>query len=171
MAETRTRYLGKYRATVVNNVDPMRQGRIQVRVPDVLGEATSSWAMPCFPVAGPQAGVYVVPTVGAGVWAEFEQGDVSYPIWVGCWYGSSSEVPADALIGNPAQPNYVVQTQGRHTLVMSDVPGGEGITLKTVTGASIVINDAGIVIDNGRGARIALVGPTVTINQGALAVT
>src|SRR5262249_8067446 len=29
-------YYGKYRGTVVNNVDPMRKGRIQVEVPDVL---------------------------------------------------------------------------------------------------------------------------------------
>ena len=165
------RYLGKYRGTVVTNVDPMRQGRIQVRVPDVLGETPSSWAMPCFPVAGPQMGVYVIPPVGAGVWVEFEQGDLSYPIWVGCWYGSQAELPADALLGNPAQPNVVVQTPGGHTLVMSDLPGGAGITLKTVDGASIVINDLGITIDNGKGASIELTGPTVSINKQALAVT
>jgi len=165
------RYLGKYRGTVVTNVDPMRQGRIQVRVPDVLGDTPSTFAMPCYPVAGPQMGVYVVPPIGAGVWVEFEQGDVSYPIWVGCWYGSQAEVPTDALLGNPAQPNIVVQTSGGHTLVMSDLPGGPGITLKTITGASIVISDLGITIDNGKGASIELTGPTVSINKQALAVT
>ena len=165
------RYLGKYRGTVVTNVDPMRQGRIQVRVPDVLGETPSSWAMPCFPVAGPQMGAYLIPPVGAGVWVEFEQGDLSYPVWVGCWYGSQAEVPTDALLGNPAQPNIVVQTSGGHTLLMSDLPGGPGITLKTMTGASIVINDLGITIDNGKGATIELTGPTVSINKQALAVT
>jgi|SRR5215471_6391686 len=165
------RYYGKYRGTVVTNVDPMQQGRIQVRVPDVLGDVTSSWAMPCFPFAGTQLGFYTVPPVGAGVWVEFEQGDVSYPIWVGCWYGSSAEVPSDALLGNPAQPNLVVQTQGKHTLLLSDLPGGPGITLKTATGASIVINDTGITIDNGRGASISLIGPKVAINQDAFAVT
>ena len=137
----------------------------------MLGDTPSSWAMPCLPVAGPQMGAYVVPPVGAGVWVEFERGDLSYPIWVGCWYGSQAEVPADALLGNPAQPNIVVQTPGRHTLVMSDLPGGAGITLKTIDGASIVINDLGITIDNGKGASIELTGPTVSINKQAFAVT
>ena len=31
------RYYGKYRGTVLNNVDPMQQGRLQVQVPDVAG--------------------------------------------------------------------------------------------------------------------------------------
>ena len=36
------RFFGKYRATVVNNVDPMQQGRIQVLVPDVSSIVPSS---------------------------------------------------------------------------------------------------------------------------------
>ena len=32
-----TRYYGKYRGTVVNNVDPEQRGRIQAMVPDVQG--------------------------------------------------------------------------------------------------------------------------------------
>jgi uncharacterized protein involved in type VI secretion and phage assembly len=170
MAEP-TRYLGKYRGTVVNNLDPMRMGRIQAQVPDVLGDIPCTWAMPCLPLAGPQLGVSVVPPVGAGVWLEFEQGDVSFPIWVGCWYGSSAEVPALAQTGPPGQPNVVVQTQGQQAVVLSDLPGNAGITLKAATGASIVINDSGILISNGKGATISLVGATVTVNQGALSIT
>ena len=40
------KFYGKYRGTVVNNLDPMQLGRIQVMVPDVLGLSVSSWAMP-----------------------------------------------------------------------------------------------------------------------------
>jgi uncharacterized protein involved in type VI secretion and phage assembly len=170
MAEP-ARYLGKFRGTVANNVDPMRLGRIQAVVPDVLGDAESSWAMPCLPLAGPRMGQYVVPPVGAGVWVEFEQGDPSYPIWVGCWYGSAAEVPPDALTGPPAQPNIVLQSQDQRTIILSDLPGGPGITLRAPTGASIVLNDAGIVISNGQGAEISLIGATVTVNQGAFAVS
>ena len=49
--------------------------------------------------------------------------------------------------------------------------GGPGITLKTPTGAMLVINEEGILISNGQGATISLVGPTVTVNEGALTVT
>lgn len=168
---SRPRYYGKYRGTVVNNVDPLMMGRLLVQVPDVLGLLPSSWAMPCVPFAGPQCGAYLVPTVGAGVWVEFEQGDPDYPIWVGGWWGSAAEVPALALAGNPASPNIVLQTLGQNTILVSDVPGGPGITLKTTTGAMLVINDAGILISNGKGATIVMAGPTVTINQGALTIT
>ena len=165
------KYFGKYRGTVVTNADPMRMGRIQAQVPDVLGDATSSWAMPAVPLAGPQVGQYVIPPVGAGVWVEFEQGNKSYPIWSGCWWGSQAEVPRMALTGSPSQPNIVLQTPGEHIVLLSDQPGGPGITLKTASGASLVINDTGIVISNGKGASISLIGDTVTINDGAFAVT
>ena len=33
-----SRFYGKYRGKVKNNLDPMQQGRIQVGVPAVLGE-------------------------------------------------------------------------------------------------------------------------------------
>ncbi|MCB0162350.1 MAG: baseplate assembly protein, partial [Caldilineaceae bacterium] len=65
-------YYGKYRGTVVNNVDPMKLGRIQAMVPDVSGFSPTSWAMPCVPLAGIQNGFYTVPVIGSGVWIEFE---------------------------------------------------------------------------------------------------
>ena len=50
-------FYGKYRGTVVNNIDPMMIGRIQAIVPDVSNIVLTSWAMPCFPVAGIQTGM------------------------------------------------------------------------------------------------------------------
>jgi len=127
--------------------------------------------MPCLPVAGPQMGQYVIPPVGAGVWVEFEQGDQNYPIWTGCWFGSSEEVPPSALSGHPDNPNVLLQTRGQRIVLLSDLPGGAGITLRTADGAMLVINDSGILITNGRGASITLNGDTVNVNQGALVVT
>ena len=43
--------------------------------------------------------------------------------------------------------------------------------LKSTTGAMIIVNDTGIIISNGKGATITLTGPTVTVNNGALAIT
>lgn len=166
------RFYGKYRGTVINNVDPLQIGRIQVAVPDVSGLLPSTWAMPCVPIAGKQMGTFVVPQMGAGVWIEFEQGDPDYPIWVGGYWGIVAEVPSLALVGIPASPNIVLQTGGQNTIMISDVPGPTGgIMLKSTTGASIIVNDTGIYIQNGKGASIVMTGPTVTINNGALVVT
>jgi hypothetical protein len=173
---TGQRYYGKYAGTVLNNVDPEFRGRIQVNVPDVLGYVPTSWAEPCLPLAGPTGtpmGTYFVPQIGAGVWMEFEQGDVNRPIWVGCRIGSRADVPDNAQMIVPPIMGITLQTQLKNAIVISDLPptpATGGIVLKSATGAMIVVNDSGIYISNGKGAIITLVGPAVTINNGALVV-
>ncbi|MBP6237641.1 MAG: hypothetical protein KA536_15935 [Saprospiraceae bacterium] len=173
------RFIGKYRGTVYNNVDPDRRGRLLISIPDVLGLIPSTWAEPCVPLAGPTGppmGIYAVPPIGAGVWVEFEQGDLNRPIWVGCRWGSNNDVPKAANEGLPASPNIVIQSLTQQSIIISDTPGPKGgITLKSATGASIIVNDTGIYIDNGKGASITLVassikikGNPVDINDGAL---
>ncbi|PXF58247.1 MAG: baseplate assembly protein [Deltaproteobacteria bacterium] len=168
-------FLGKYRGTVLNNVDPETRGRLMLSIPDVLGVVPSTWAEPCTPLAGPTGppmGVYMVPPIGAGVWVEFEHGDPNYPIWVGCRWGGPSDIPPLAHAGLPVSPNIVMQTAGQNSFVISDLPGPTGgIMLKSATGASIIVNDTGIYIQNGRGASLIMTGPTVTINNGALVIT
>ncbi|SEB38769.1 phage baseplate assembly protein V [Terriglobus roseus] len=165
------KYYGKYRGTVLVNVDPMQMGRLMVQVAAVGGLLPSTWAMPCFPFAGIQSGMFVLPAVQSGVWVEFEGGDPDYPIWVGGFWGSSAEIPALALAAPPGLQQLVIQTTGQNTLVVSDVPGPTGgILLKTTTGAMIAVNDTGITISNGQGATIMMTGPAVTINGGALQV-
>ncbi|HEV3166198.1 MAG TPA: phage baseplate assembly protein V, partial [Isosphaeraceae bacterium] len=132
------KYYGKYRGTVVQNIDPLQIGRIMAIVPDVSNLVPTSWAMPCVPIAGKQMGVHIVPQIGSGVWIEFEQGNPDKPIWTGCYWGSVAEVPALALIGLPVSPSIVLQTAGQNTIMISDLPGPTGgILLKTKTGAFI----------------------------------
>lgn len=171
---TGNRYYGKYRGTVINNLDPEQRGRLMIMVPDVLGLIPSTWAEPCVPLAGPTGppmGVYLVPPIGAGVWVEFEQGNPDYPIWAGCRWGSAADIPPLARAGLPISPNIVLQTAGQNTLVISDLPGPTGgIMLKSTTGATLIVNDTGIYIQNGKGASLIMTGPTVTINNGALVI-
>ena len=165
------KFLGKYRGTVVDNIDPMQTGRLLVQVPDVTNILPSSWAMPCLPFAGIQSGFYAVPEIGSTVWVEFEQGNPDYPIWVGCFWETAAQVPALALAAPPGLQQIVVQTVSQNTLLISDVPGPTGgILLKSSTGALISVSDTGITISNGQGASIVLTGPTVTVNAGALTV-
>lgn len=170
-----SKFWGMYRATVVNNVDPELRGRLLLSIPDVLGPVPSTWAEPCTPLSGPTGpamGVYMVPPIGAGVWVEFEQGDPNFPIWVGGRWGSAADVPPLAHAGLPISPNIVMQTAGQNSLVISDLPGPTGgLMLKSATGATIIVNDTGIYIQNGKGASLIMTGPTVTINNGALVIT
>ncbi|MEU6657788.1 phage baseplate assembly protein V [Streptomyces sp. NPDC046821] len=170
MAAPSNRYLGKFRGRVVDNNDPLHIGRVTVEVPDVLGDEPSTWALPCLPFTGPEAGQFVVPSKGTGVWVEFEQGDPSFPIWTGCWYGEEKELPPDArkLVASPSDHKpVVVQTPAAHKIVMSDAQGDErGIKLQAEGGAYIHITKEKIVIATGGGAEVVLEGPTVTISKG-----
>jgi uncharacterized protein involved in type VI secretion and phage assembly len=127
----RYRRFGKYRGTVVDNQDATKRGRLQVTVDAVLG-SIAVWAMPCVPYAGDSVGLFAMPPVGSGVWVEFEGGDPSFPIWVGCFW-ADNEVP---LGGDPTMK--VWQTDSI-TLSLDD--DSAEATLKNDS-ASITLNDA-----------------------------
>jgi hypothetical protein len=71
-----TGYGGRYRATVVDDIDPTQQHRLQVVVPEVYGD-TPVWAVASLP---PGTGV-PMPAVGDMVVVSFERGDTDYPVW------------------------------------------------------------------------------------------
>lgn len=165
------RYFGKYRGTVLDNRDPLQMGRIIALVPDVSGNMPTTWALPCLAVTGMQTGMFTVPTKGAGVWIEYEQGDADYPIWVGGFYGSAKEVPAMARIVPPTTDAITLQTPQQSGVIISDASGPTGgILLRHASGASIAINDVGITLSTGQGAMITLQVNKVDVNGGALTI-
>jgi hypothetical protein len=179
------KFYGLYRAIVLDNIDPMLLGRILVTVPDVGGVTPSTFANPCVPMAGKQQGTFMVPEIGATVWVQFEAGDPDRPVWMGGFWPDPAFVPTAALV--PAPPpgqSIVFQTTLQQLFMISDAPplpmlapipapappGTGGIVLRSPTGAMIVVNDAGIFINNGKGATVELVANTVMINKIALVV-
>lgn len=164
-------FYGKYRGIVTDNLDPLMIGRVQAKVPDVMGDLASGWAMPCAPFGGDGMGFFAVPKVGAGVWIEFEHGDPDYPIWSGCWWGSVAELPPTLIAPPPPSKKVMIKTEGGHSILIDDTPGIGGITLETSGGQKIVMNAMGIEINDGQGAVIKFMGPQVSINNGAIEVT
>lgn len=160
-----TPFYGKYRGTVANNVDPQQMGRIQVKVPAVLGDGQMSWAMPCAPYAGPGVGFFAIPPRDANVWVEFEGGDPDRPIWVGGYWGVG-EVPA-----LPAIAEMKVLKTDTATITVNDLEGIGGVTIELASGASISMTPMGITIDTGTGATISMTGAQTSINNGALDIT
>jgi hypothetical protein len=167
MSEMR-RFYGKYRGKVSNNIDPLQIGRLQVTVPEVLGDGRLSWALPCMPFAGPGVGFFALPPVQANVWVEFEGGDPDFPIWSGCFW-DPGQAPA-----KPAIPQMVVLKTLGITLQLSDVPGGGGLTIEVNPPAvaiplKMAFTSAGIEIVNGKNS-IKLTAVSVNVNDGALEV-
>jgi hypothetical protein len=152
---TQRRFYGKYRGVVTNNLDPQNLGRIQAMVPEVWGDAPGlSWAVPCSPYAGTMAGFFAVPPMGAGVWIEFEAGDVSRPIWVGGWWGTG-DVPPTPGGGTTQQPfTKILRTDLGLTIVLDD-------TAQTIT----VADSAGV-----NKVEISVLSGTVTVKGAARVV-
>jgi hypothetical protein len=155
----RNRFYGKYRGTVTD-VDAATL-RIKATVPAVLGATPTGWCLPCVPYAGDNVGFFFIPETGAGVWIEFEGGDVSYPIWSGC-YWRTDELPADA---SPSTRGVV--TAAPHKLLFDD--SGDAITLSDSNNGSIGLDAGGVT--SARGTQKVVVSDTsVNLNDGALEV-
>ena len=128
----RHRFYGKYRG-IVTDVDASTL-RIKATVPAVLGQTPTGWCLPCVPYAGADVGFFFVPEAGAGVWIEFEGGDVSYPIWSGC-YWRTGELPSDAT---PTTRGIV--TQAASKLLFDD--DGETVTIADANNNTVSLDSS-----------------------------
>lgn len=158
-------YHGKYRGTVENPVDFKGMGRVQVSVPDVLGDGTLAWAMPCTPYAGDDVGFFAIPPRGASVWVEFERGDPDYPIWSGCFWemGQAPAPPGPLGIfktvlktekflveadNNPALPKLTIEIDLGPPAGKASIKADQtGLTL-TCAGNTIALAIDGVSINN-----------------------
>ncbi|WP_208721620.1 phage baseplate assembly protein V [Corallococcus aberystwythensis] len=170
------RYYGKYRGKVVDNIDLMELGRLLVDVPALAG-IEASWALPCVPYAGPQVGFLMLPPIGANVWVEFEGGDPTHPIWVGCFW---SELEKPVVAATPFQK--VIKTDAC-TLVINDIEGAGGLLLEvgppaveipvtlTIDAAGLQIQTAEAIISMSPEEITATLPPTtVTLTEASVSV-
>jgi type VI secretion system secreted protein VgrG len=110
------RYFGKYRGAVVDIEDPKKLGRVKTIVPAVMGSADDiGWAFP-LPASGGgvNTGDLQLPEKNDYVWIEFEEGDVSRPLWRhGSWgiRNGDSMVPKHSR-GEPDETDYVFRESG-----------------------------------------------------------
>jgi hypothetical protein len=161
-SDGRERVYGKYRGMVLNNVDPLNLGRLMANVTEVLGEIPSGWATPCVPYAGVAAGFYAIPPIGAGVWIEFEGGDVSRPIWSGAFWGTA-EAPAapPAPPGTMTPPTTkILRSDFGLSAVFDDllqtitITDGQGLNMLEISAVTGTVTVKGL-------AQIVLSGPLI----------
>lgn len=166
--EVERRYYGKYRAFVVDNEDPEKLGRLKLKVPSVLGDAVvTGWAMPCVPYGGAgNLGMLFVPKRDDGVWVEFEEGDLEFPIWVGTFWskpGGESELPKpndeegkEIDIQSPPTRK-IIKTKKGHTLQLEDADGEEMVLLYEAHNKHIItLNKNGIRVKDAKGNMIEM---------------
>lgn len=173
------RYYGKYQGQVVDNADPEGRARLRVRVPAVLGpDVVTGWAMPCVPYGGaPGQGFFFIPEVEAGVWVEFEGGDLSHPVWVGCFWAKPGGEPEAPVPNDPEgeaadaqQPptRKILKTLKGHTIQLEDADGDEMVLVVEATNKHLlVMNKDGVRLrDGANGHEILLNAEGVTVTDG-----
>ena len=143
------------RALVAANIDPEKQGRIQVTYPffaGASGQTPSSWARVCMPYASKEHGGWFVPEVGDEVLVVFESSNIDNPIVVGTLYGPKNGPPSSGLSGdfNEDGKNNLrfIKTKSGNCLSFDDSPGKESIQMKDKGGATVKLEKGKIAIGN-----------------------
>jgi uncharacterized protein involved in type VI secretion and phage assembly len=155
----RNRFFGKYRG-VVTDVDA-KTLRIKASVPAVLADQPTGWCRACVPFAGDNLGFAFLPEIGAGVWIEFEGGDVSYPIWAGCfWHDGEQPSQATASVK-------VIVTRSGHSILLDD--DNVTITISDKNNNTVTLDSNGVTLKRG-GNSVAVSDSEVSVNDGALEV-
>ncbi|HEY7397605.1 MAG TPA: phage baseplate assembly protein V [Gaiellaceae bacterium] len=158
----RTRFYGLYRGLVTDNDDPQKLGRVKANVPTVLGDVESGWCMPCVPYAGDNVGVAFLPEIGSGVWIAFEGGDVSFPVWLGCFW-RSGELPSDV-----APSVKVIATKAPLEIKLDD--DAESVEITDSNGNSVKLDSSGVTVSKS-GQQVVVSDSSVSVNNGSLEVT
>jgi Type VI secretion system/phage-baseplate injector OB domain len=133
-------------------------------VPEVFGDETSGWCLPCSPYAGSGVGLAAVPPVGSLLFVEWPAGDTSrVPIWSGgAW-------PDGDGVADAGPETLVLTTPAGHKVVLRDESGNEAIEIEAASGAKVSLSGDGVSIEFGS-QKIALTSSSISLNDGALEV-
>lgn len=172
---------GKYRGVVVDNEDPKKIARLTLKLTNLFGgEFVTGWAMPCLPYGGEaNQGMLFVPEKESQVWVEFEEGDIDYPVWVGCYWSAPddvSEIPKpNELDGSEADEEQdpatrkIIKTLKGHTIQFEDKDGEESIIIVQKVDdekVNVITMDAtGIVITDFTENKISMTKDAFTITS------
>jgi uncharacterized protein involved in type VI secretion and phage assembly len=156
----RNRFYGKYRGTVTD-VDASTF-RIKAKVPAVLKDQQTGWCVACVPYAGDHVGFAFLPEVGSGVFIEFEGGDVSFPIWSGC-YWRVEETLSDATATVKA-----IVTKSENKILLDDDQGS--ITVSDQNQNQLSLDASGVSVERGS-SSLVVSDSQIDANDGALQVT
>ncbi len=180
------RFHGVTVGVVINVLDPMMLGRVQVRLPSIDSLDMSPWARVATPMAGIAHGFYFIPNPGDEVLVAFEHGDLKAPYVIGSLWNSMappplpSPVPQVRVIRTPLG-NEIMFTETPPTITISTPAKTQMITMtpagiQVIAGSNVInmtpdgITIAGSNINLTASTAINIAAPNVNIS-GSTATT
>lgn len=122
---TKEKHYGLAVGTVINPLDPMMLGRVQVQLPFIDSLDLQPWARVAVPMAGFMHGTYFIPDLGTEVLVAFEHGDVSCPYIIGCLWNVMQLPP----MPSPVPQIRAIRTLTGNQIVFTEVP--PSVTIQT----------------------------------------
>ncbi len=122
-------------ATVTDNKDPSKLGRVKVKIPILSGNDTTFWAPIIMQGASKNRGWFFIPEVDDEVLVLFEHGDMQRPIVVSALWNGKDKSPDKNGGGNPRrmiksrQGSKITFDDEKNQVVIEDGTGKGKITL------------------------------------------
>ncbi|MFC1475867.1 phage baseplate assembly protein V [Candidatus Zixiibacteriota bacterium] len=185
LEETKEKFYGVTVGRVINPLDPMALGRVQVQLPFIDSLDLSPWARVAVPMAGLAHGTYFIPNLGDEVLVAFEHGDINAPYIIGSLWNATAPPPLPSpvaqirMIKTPLG-NQIMFTEAPPSIVINSADMLHSVVIAStgvqiVSGASVINMTAdGITITGTPNLNLVATGtlninaPNITIN-GAVA--
>ncbi len=163
VSDIKKKFYGVVTGRVINPLDPLVLGRVQVQLPFIDDLDLSPWARVATPMAGIASGFYFLPNFGDEVLVAFEHGDVNAPYVIGGLWSAFAPPP----LPSPVPQIRMLRTLTGNQIMFTEIP--PSILISMLSGQAILLSPAGIEIVSG--ATIVTLGPpetpTLSIVSGA----
>jgi phage baseplate assembly protein gpV len=181
IAGTKHKVYGVVTGQVIDLLDPLTLGRVQVRIPAIDSVDLSPWARIATPMAGVLSGMYFIPSIGDEVLIAFENGDVNAPYVLGSLWNAihpppyptplieerAIRTPLGNQIGFREVPPAITITTPDMTLAAAGLP--PGVTIASNVMITFMCGPTQIIMTP---AGITITAPSVTVvSQGPISQT
>jgi len=164
------RFYGVVTGRVINLMDLMQLGRVQVQLPFIDDLDLSRWARIATPMSGIVSGVAMLPQIGDEVLVAFEHGDVNVPYVIGSlWNGFAPPPPNLPVPDSPVRTSYMIRTLTGNELLMIEAPPMIQL-MSPLAGQSITMTDAGTVMLSATGVEIVVGGATIAVTAAGVVI-
>jgi uncharacterized protein involved in type VI secretion and phage assembly len=127
---------------------------VKVRYPWLEPSRNSYWARIAVPMAGGGRGTYFLPEVGDEVLVAFDRGDLRFPYVIGALWNGKHAPPESN--GDGKNDKRTICSRSGHKLVFDDGDKGS-VTLRLNDGKQLVLDDAGVRLEDGKGNHLTIV--------------